>query len=133
MSDLEFFEFFLPDGSKRRLTIHHARSFGCRKMNERCDGILADKERQKKKLRSRDGFVPGWQPNINKFITCYAQYQRALKDLGLTEIGNQRFVPPPAPEFNPFTEEVVREAVKVGIELSGNEINALESGEYFKD
>lgn len=132
MNDLELFEFVLPDGSKRKLTIHQARSFGCKDMNARCDDILADKKRTKDKLRRRDGFVPGWQPNINKHITCPAQYQRALKDMGLVEIGNERFVHE-TPDFNPFTEEVVREAVKLGIDLSDREIDALESGEYFKD
>ena len=132
MSDLELFDFVLPDGSRRKLTIHHARSFGCKNMNARCDDILADKKRSKDKLRRRDGFVPGWQPNINKFITCPVQYQRALKDMGLVEIGNERIIYK-EPEFNPFTQDVVKEAVKMGVELSDREIDALESGEYFKD
>ena len=130
MNDL--FDFILPDGSKRKLTIQNARSFGCKTMNAKCDEILADKKRQKDKLKRRDGFVPGWQPNINKYITCPVQYQRALKDMGLVEIGNERLVHE-APSFNPFTQEVVKEAISMGVDLSDREIDALESGEYFKD
>ena len=133
MNDLELFEFILPDGTQRSLAIHQARSFGCKNMNQRCDEIVLDLKSKNKKQHKKDGFVPGWQENIRMHITCPAQYRRALKDLGLTEIGNERFVAKSAPEFNPFTPEVVQEAVSIGVDLSGNEIDALENGKYFED
>lgn len=132
--DNDKFEFTLPDGSKHMLTIHHARSFGCKEMNKRADEIVDAIRSKNKPKYKKDGFVPGWQENIRMHITCPHQYRRALKDLGLVEIGND-YIPQDATRTsNPFeNEEMIRAAIKSGIYLSGNEIDALKSGEYFKD
>jgi hypothetical protein len=134
MDQSDLFEFALPDGSKRLLTLPHARSFGCKKMNARVDEILEDLLAKERKKRSKDGFVPGWQENIRMYITCPHQYRRALKDLGLVEIGYDYIPQQTETKFNPFANgEMVREAIKSGIDLSGREIDAIESGEYFED
>lgn len=128
----ELFDFKTPNGDRLKLTISQARSFGCKEMNQRCDEIVEDRKRQKKKTYKKDSFVPGWQQNIRMHITCPFKYKRALKELGLVEIGNDYIPTQETRDFNPFNSEVVKEAVKLGIELSDREINAMESGEYFK-
>lgn len=131
--DNERFEFTLPDGSKHMLTIHHARSFGCKVMSKRADEIVDSFKSKNKTKHKKDGFVPGWQENIRMHITCPYQYRRALKDLGLIEIGNDYIPQDNTKTSNPFeNEELIKAAIKSGIYLSGNEIDALKSGEYFK-
>lgn len=131
--DNEKFEFTLPDGSKHMLTIHHARSFGCKHMNKRADEIVDAIKSKNKPKHKKDGFVPGWQENIRMYITCPHQYRRALRDLGLVEIGNDYIPQDTTRTSNPFeNEELIKAAIKSGIYLSGNEIEALKSGEYFK-
>ena len=130
----DLFEFVLPDGSKSNLTIVQARGFGCRHMNARCDEIVEEFRNKNKKKRHKDGFVPGWQENIRMYITCPHQYKRALKDLGLVEVGYDVEFKDTTKVSNPFeNEELIKEAVKSGIYLSGREIEALKSGDYFKD
>lgn len=132
--DNEKFEFTLPDGSKHMLTIHHARSFGCKHMNRRADEIIDAMKSKKKGQHKKDGFVPGWQENIRMYITCPHQYRRALKDLGLVEIGNDYIPQDETRVSNPFNNDaLIKQAIDSGIYLSGREIDALKSGEYFKD
>ena len=116
------------------MTIVQARGFGHKEMNARCDEIIADIKAHNKKKRHKDGFVPGWQENIRMYITCPHQYRRALKDLGLVEVGYEVEFKDSTKTSNPFAnEEMIKEAVKSGIYLSGREIDALKSGDYFKD
>jgi len=130
----ELYEFTLPDGSKHMLTIHHAKSFGCPVMIKRANEIVDSLTSKNKRVYKKDGFVPGWQENIRMNITCPAQYRRALKELGLVEIGTDYIPQQTEVKFNPFANgEMVREAIKSGIDLSGREIDAIESGEYFND
>jgi hypothetical protein len=132
MEDL--FEFTLPDGSKANLTIHGARSFGCKHMNKRADEIVDYLKSKNKVKHKKDGFVPGWQENIRMYITCPHQYRKALKELGLVEIGNDYIPQDTTKVSNPFeNEELIKAAVQSGLYLSGREIEALKSGEYFKD
>lgn len=135
MNELDgLFEFTLPDGTKVDMTIHRAKSLGCKNINKRCDEIIDFYRSKGKKKHKKDGFVPGWQENIRMYITCPFQYRRALKDLGLVEIGTD-FVPQDSTKTsNPFDNDVmIKAAIDSGIYLSGNEVTALKSGEYFKD
>lgn len=130
----DLFEFILPDGQKARLTIVQARGFGSKEMNSRCDEIVADIRDRNKKKRHKDGFVPGWQENIRMYITCPHQYRRALKEQGLVELGYDVEFKDSTKESNPFeNEEMIKAAIESGIYLSGREIDALKSGDYFKD
>lgn len=134
MNEDDFFEFKLPDGSKRKLTLHHARSFGCKEMTKRADEIMDAIRSKWKKQYKKDGFIPGWQENIRMHITCPHQYKRALKDLGLVEIGYDYIPQASNKEFNVFDNDaVIKATLDAGIYLSGNEIEAMKSGEYFKD
>lgn len=131
----ELFEFTLPDGTKRLLTLPQARGFGDKDMNRRVDDILDSIKTKQKKIHKKDGFVPGWQENIRMYITCPHQYRRALRDLGLVELGNDYAdkIKDTTTVSNPFANEnFMREAAKIA-DLSGREIDALASGEYFKN
>lgn len=128
----ESFDFKIPTGQRVKLTIPQARSFGCVEMNKRCDEIVA--ELKKNKAHKKDSFVPGWQENIRMYITCPFQYRRALKDLGLIEIGYDYIPQQKEVSTNVFTPEMVEHAVReLKIDLSGSEIDAMESGEFFKE
>ncbi len=131
----EKFEFITPDGLKNMLTIPQARSFGDKRMNDRVDAILFDMKEAKKKKRKNDGFEPGWQPNLGMNVTCYGQYKRILKDRGLVEAGYHEFEQIKDPDEAILAgPEMARAMVQdAKIDLSGNEISAIESGEYFKD
>lgn len=55
MSELEgLFEFELPDGAKVEMSIHRARSLGCKNITKRCDEIVEYyKSKAKKKTQER--------------------------------------------------------------------------------
>lgn len=129
------FEFVLPDGTKRKLTLQQARSFGDHRMNVLCDEIIADMRREEAKRKRKDGFVPGWQANLGLHITCYAQYKRALKDRGLVEIGYDYSFKESAADINILQDAKIVESMvrEMKIDLTGQEIAAIENGEYFKD
>lgn len=131
MNDL--FEFILPDGSRHMLTLHHARSFGCRHMIKRADEIADHFKSKNKRVHKKDGFVPGWQENIRMYITCPYKYRQALKDLGLVELGNEFELKDSTTTENYFkNDEMIKAAIDSGIYLSGREIDALKSGEFFE-
>lgn len=134
MSELEgLFEFELPDGAKVEMSIHRARSLGCKNITKRCDEIVEYYKSKAKKKHKKDGFVPGWQENIRMYISCPFQYRRALKELGLVEIGNDSTPHDSTKTSNPFSNDaMIKAAVDSGIYLSGREIDALKSGDYFK-
>jgi hypothetical protein len=129
------FDFRTPEGKKVFLTLPQARSFGCKQMTKRANEIQEDLEKDKRKIdRKGDGFTPGFQNNINEYITCPIIYRKRLKELGLVEIGYDYV--PTQKDVNKVisaNSEFTREAIRIGIDLSDNEINAIESGEYYKD
>ena len=130
----ELYEFTLPDGSKHMLTIHHAKSFGCPVMIKRANEIVDSLTSKNKRVYKKDGFVPGWQENIRMHITCPYKYRQALKELGLIELGNDHQLKDTTTTENYFeSDEMIKSAIDSGIYLSGNEIEALKTGEYFKD
>jgi len=129
------YEFTLPGGERRFLTIQQAKSFGSKEMNLKASEILDDIESKRKGMSKKgDGFKPGWQANINEYVSCPALYKNKLKQYGLVEIGND-FIPQ-SDEINKTicaNPEFVKEALRVGVELSGREIEAIESGEFYND
>ncbi|MGE3608016.1 MAG: hypothetical protein AB7I27_00410 [Bacteriovoracaceae bacterium] len=86
------------------------------------------------KRRKKDGFTPGWQENINAYAGGRMEYDRLLKERGLVELGND-YIPQEAKGDYNFcqTEEFIQTCLEEGIDLSGNEIDAIKSGEYFKN
>lgn len=61
MSELEgLFEFELPDGAKVEMSIHRARSLGCKNITKRCDEIVEYyKSKAKKNTRKMASFLVG--------------------------------------------------------------------------
>lgn len=86
------------------------------------------------KRRKKDGFEPGWQENIQAYAGGRMEYDKILKEKGLTEVGYD-YVPQESTGDYNFcqTQEFVDACLDSGIELSGNEIDAIKSGDYFKD
>jgi len=78
---------------------------------------------------AQDGFKPGFQKNIRRYAGTYSEYKKILKEMGLIEIGHEEI---PEPEegkpMNYWTPDIVKKVVQSGVELSGNEIKALEAG-----
>lgn len=90
-------------------------------------------ENSKNKRMQKDGFEPGWQENIQEHVVNRSDYNRILKEKGLIELGYD-YVPKDSSKVgglaDTFTEETAKE---IGLDLNENEINAIKSGEYFKD
>lgn len=132
--ETERFDFKAPDGTKLFITIHQARALGCPDMRKRADEIVDYYKNRNKLVRIRDGFVAGWQENIQAYAGSRKEYDRMLRERGLIEVGNEKLAQAKEVDYNPFSnEELIKHAIQSGIELSGREIEALKSGEYFKD
>lgn len=136
----ELYGFKLADGVTYQLTLAKAKKIAnmwpetAKEINARCTEIELDLKAKEKKRYKKDAFEPGWQENIRMYITCPFQYKRALKDLGLVEIGNE-YIPTDEtrvsdPMRNP---EMIKAIIDGGTYLSGREVEALEKGEYLKD
>jgi hypothetical protein len=84
--------------------------------------------------RKKDGFEPGIQPNTGLYAGGPLEYQKQLKDLGLVEIGYDYVPQESKGDYNYCrTDEFVQSCLEAGIELSGTEIEAIKSGDYYKD
>lgn len=82
----------------------------------------------------KDGFEPGWQENIQAYCGDRRQYDQALKDRGLVEIGKDYVPTDSTNDENPVdNQQFLENCLEAGIELSGNEAEAIQTGEYFKD
>lgn len=125
------YTFNLTDGSIRVLTVEEAFKLGDPLVHKRIQEIILN---SKNKRMVKDGFEPGWQENIQAYAGGRMEYDRMLKERGLVELGKDYVPRETEADFNPFaSEEVIQGALDAGIELSGNEVDALKSGEYFKD
>jgi hypothetical protein len=71
-----------------------------------------------------DGFQPGWHPGLNMEIRTNEQYQRELKARGMREVGNEKQVEKKI-KTKVFTEEIIKDAIDKGAEISGNEAAML--------
>jgi hypothetical protein len=92
------------------------------------------KESNANKKRVKDGFEPGWQENIQAYCGDRKQYNDALRERGLVEIGKD-YVPQDSTASGTYcrSEEFAQAIMEQGVELSGNEVEAIKSGEYFKE
>jgi hypothetical protein len=68
-----------------------------------------------------DGFKPGYHPGLNMEIRSNEQYQRVLKEKGLVEVGNEKRKES-GPQMPDIKEQVIKEAINQGVQLSGQEI-----------
>lgn len=77
-----------------------------------------------------DGFRSGWNPALNMHIKGPEHYSQVLKEKGLREVGNEKQRDPGPKKKSYITDEVVKEAVQMGAEISGNEAAALVDGTF---
>ena len=79
--------------------------------------------------RIRDGFKPGYQPNLGREVTHYDEYKRIVKEKGCIIAGNDRPGPKKKVQKSKYvTDSSIRNAVERGAEISGNEAAALKKG-----
>lgn len=71
-----------------------------------------------------DGFQPGWHPGLNMEIRTNGQYQQVLKERGMREVGNEKQSDAKR-STKVFTEEIIKDAVQAGAEISGQEASKL--------
>lgn len=79
----------------------------------------------------KDGFVAGYQRNIGKVCNTYSAYKKALRDMGLVEIGYDEIKDDPADEdFSGYwTDDILQEVYEEdNITLDGELIKGLQSG-----
>jgi hypothetical protein len=126
------YTFKTQDGDIKVLTLQEAaRHIHDPEIKRRFNEIILN---SKNVRRKKDGFTPGWQENIQAYAGGPREYARMLKERGLVEIGYD-YVPQESDGGYDFcqTEEFVQACFENGVELTGNEIEAIKSGDYFKD
>lgn len=97
----------------------------------RVDGARKYREANRTKRRRKDGFQPGWQPQLGREVNSRREYDQILKEEGLIEVGNE------TPEFQThtkteptyFSDENLRDFYQSGAEISGNEGEWLQKEE----
>lgn len=91
-------------------------------------------ESHRKRRRKKDGFTPGWQENINAYAGGRREYDRLLKEQGLVELGYEGTVTEDTTYHHPCANEEFAMALKeADPTTSDQEVDAIKSGEYFKD
>jgi len=79
--------------------------------------------------RIRDGFQPGYQPNLGREVTHYDEYKRIVKQKGCVIAGNDKpGLRKKVQKSNYVTDSVLKNAVERGAKISGNEAAALKKG-----
>ena len=87
----------------------------------------------KTKKRTKDGFEPGYQQNTGRYAGGRIEYEKQLREMGLVEIGKEYIPEESKGDYNfCHTDDFVQTCLDSGIDLSGNEQEAIKSGEYFK-
>lgn len=71
-----------------------------------------------------DGFQPGWHPALGMEIRTNGQYQAELKARGMREVGNEK-QEHEKKATKVFTDEIIKEAIDSGAEISGQEAKML--------
>lgn len=126
-----FYTFNLKDGSVKVMTLAEAAPSEDEQVQKR---IIEIKANLKNKRMVKDGFEPGWQENIQAFCGDRRQYDNALKERGLVEIGKDYVPTDSTNDDNPVdNQQFLENCLEAGIELAGNEAEAIASGEYFKE
>lgn len=80
-----------------------------------------------------DGFKPGYQPALGIHVSSHEQFQAELKERGLVEVGRERQSDSPTTKSSVFTEDVIKEAVAMGADISGRQADALVKGESISE
>ena len=74
--------------------------------------------------KKTDGFQPGYHPGLGIEIRSHEHYQSELKSRGLVEVGDQKQVDKKK-ESKIFTDEIIKDAIDKGAEISGQEAKML--------
>jgi hypothetical protein len=126
-----YYYFTFSNGESKMLTLSEAKEANDELVKKRIEDIIQSFSTKRMK---KDGFEPGWQPNINAYAGGRQEYSRLLKERGLVEIGYDYIPQEDVRDHSPCsTKEFIDTAVESGVELSDNEKDAILSGEYFKD
>lgn len=74
-----------------------------------------------------DGFKPGFQRNIRKHCSTYAEYKAHLKNMGLIEIGYDDLPPQKETLTNYFDDDMMRKLYsRYGISLDSRKVDHLQ-------
>lgn len=86
----------------------------------------------KSSKRVKDGFQPGWQPNIRKHCETYSEYKAHLKQMGLIEFGYEEIekyhCQNLAKQKPVWDDETLKIVYDKGIKVTDNEAYALKKG-----
>lgn len=80
------------------------------------------------KRQIHDGFQPGFQRNIRKYCSTYAEYKQHLKDMGLVELGYEDLPEQKEERINYWDDAMLKKINDMGIYISGREAKALAEG-----
>ena len=128
-----YYSFNLDSGEEVTMTIQEAieKQESNPAIAARLKEIIAN---SKIRRRCRDGFVAGWQENINEYAGGRKEYDRILKEKGLVEIGYDYIPKESTRVTNPCANiEFALHAKEIGVDLSDREVEAISTGEYFKE
>lgn len=129
MARATYYAFKFRNGDYKMLTLHDAVKIP--ELKERVNQII---ESFKSKRMKHDGFQPGFMPNINEYVGGRKEYAKKLKEKGLVEIGYDYIPKESKPDISPLAGQEMAEAIKEIVpELSDREVDAMATGEYFKN
>jgi hypothetical protein len=118
---------------QKHLTIKEAIDLNNPEINERINHIRLN---QSSKRMTKDGFEPGVQDNIKEYCGSRGEYDRRLRELGLVEVGKETSHLKESTEVGGgFTRSdgFIEYAKEIGIELSGNEEQAIKDGTFMSE
>lgn len=121
----EFHRYYSCEDFEKRMSAQNGmRCFGC--------GFPHMKHMKSGKAVS-DGFEPGWQPNVNAWAWSRGAYNKLLREQGLQEIGYDYVPQETQVDYSPLSgAAMAQEIARMDPTMTGQEIAAIESGEYFK-
>jgi len=118
-----FYEF--SDGSKELLTPGEAKLHADTKgLRITKDGYESNKRSVR---RTADGFQPGFQHQLGKYIGGKREYERELNRQGFVEVGNEK-VQATERKTKYFTDEVLRD-IKKEADVSDSTLDSLKESE----
>jgi len=128
---MRFFYFKMSDNTDQLMTIQDALKVDDIEVKKRLQKLFHNLEN---KRRIKDGFTPGHQPNLgNRWVGGKREYAKILKEEGLVEAGYEYRAKESKGNINPCANEEFALEAKKYANLSDNEVDAIKSGEYFKD
>lgn len=131
MARQRYYTFRLSDSSVKVMTYAEAIEMNDEMVQSRIKEIRNNL--QNKRMR-KDGFEPGWQENIQEYVSGRREYDKLLREKGLVEIGYEHVPRESVLDHHPCaTEEFAKGAREAGVELSDSEVDAIKTGDYFKE